>query len=458
MEPTPFLNRSASFCVRFLDQNRLSYWMNSEAVAILKLVMKLKLIWLFLYVAIFELLLSPLSFADFFLHTWENHPSAKGITLIQVEGAFFSSNGNFDATGNLFVPSGFNNYVRGMGDAVIGHGFFDFFSIYGRLSWAYINQNSSTRPGTGYGFNDQSVGLNFKVFEGNLGRSSLSAASLHIQLQADIPAYSNANSEAKLTPYQGDGSYDFTGGLFVAMPFYTWKASRLIAHGGAGFTYRTSGFSAAIPWYGSVGYEPSQYGFLIKVGGWGVGSLRTDANGFTTTPSRNSTGSGGSFFTGAINPTVINVFGTIGYRAAESTDFYLSVSQSLWAQAAPNALQFSGGFQTRIGTSRRVNPVRMSPNAYGHTNQGFVSYSLDAHILKSNDRLNLVKIDKGSQDGVEVGQLFDIFVIRKDGSAGEAVARCEVSSVKPNEAALEILEFYKEVWIDEGFLAKRLIQ
>jgi hypothetical protein len=87
-----------------------------------------------------------------------------------------------------------------------------------------------------------------------------------------------------------------------------------------------------------------------------------------------------------------------------------------------------------------------------------VSYSLESKVIRSNDRLNLVKIDKGSQDGVEVGQIFDLFVPSTDQNTGEAVARGRVSNLKFNEAALVIQEYFKEVSIDNGFVARRLIE
>ena len=94
--------------------------------------------------------------------------------------------------------------------------------------------------------------------------------------------------------------------------------------------------------------------------------------------------------------------------------------------------------------------------AYNKANQGIQDYSLEATVTKANDRLNLVKIDKGSIDGVEKGQVFDIFSVRSDGRAAEAVARAQVTSVKSDEAALTIIEYFKEKNINEGFIAKRL--
>ena len=59
---------------------------------------------------------------------------------------------------------------------------------------------------------------------------------------------------------------------------------------------------------------------------------------------------------------------------------------------------------------------------------------------------------------MEKGQVFDIFHGPPDGRAVEAVARAQVTSVKSDEAALTIIEYFKEQNINEGFIAKRLLQ
>ncbi|HUP55858.1 MAG TPA: hypothetical protein VM598_00285, partial [Bdellovibrionota bacterium] len=103
-------------------------------------------------------------------------------------------------------------------------------------------------------------------------------------------------------------------------------------------------------------------------------------------------------------------------------------------------------------------PVLIAPKVYGAANRGFVNYSIEGRVMRVSDRRGQIRIDRGSQDGVEVGQVFDIFVTKPDGTTGEGVARCKVSSVKPEESTLSIVEYFREIWIDEGFVARRLIQ
>jgi hypothetical protein len=61
-------------------------------------------------------------------------------------------------------------------------------------------------------------------------------------------------------------------------------------------------------------------------------------------------------------------------------------------------------------------------------------------------------------NGVQIGDTFDIFMNNPDGSVGSAIARGRVTTVKGNEAAIKVEEYFKEVWIEEGFTARRPIE
>jgi hypothetical protein len=411
-----------------------------------------------LYVLIL-LMSSSYAYADFYLHRWDNHHEQKGFWTFNLDVIYYNSSSNFDGSGSSVSIDDLRYYSRFQDDLTLSYGISDRLSVYGRMSWAYVNQNSTTQPGTAFGFADQTLGLSFRLADHRpLNAKSAAPFSLDLQLQSDIPAYSTSSSAKNQTPFVGDGTIDFTGGLFVIYPLARNKKDEMHLIGGAGYTYRTSGFSAAIPWSLYFQYLQKNEGIFATIGSAGMASLKTDPNGSDSGTVRSSSGGGGSYFIGGTNPSLINVYGQVGYKIGPKTDISLSASQSVWGQASPNGLSVALGFQSRIGYDGRTNPVLLTPKDYGHSNQGFQNYSLEARVLKSNDRLNLVKIDKGSQDGIEVGQVFDLFITKKDNSPGEAIARATASSTKTNETALEVTEFYKEVWIEEGFWARRLVQ
>jgi hypothetical protein len=135
------------------------------------------------------------------------------------------------------------------------------------------------------------------------------------------------------------------------------------------------------------------------------------------------------------------------------------LTQTLLGNAAVNGFSGALSIQKLFGLSpSRKLPTEMTPDEYGKSNKGFVEYAFEAKVLRSVDRLNLVKIDKGSSDGVAMDQIFDIFAVKSNGTLGEPIARAKVISTKSNEAALTVLEYFKETWIEEGYLAKRPLQ
>ena len=63
----------------------------------------------------------------------------------------------------------------------------------------------------------------------------------------------------------------------------------------------------------------------------------------------------------------------------------------------------------------------------------------------------------GSEAGVSMGDLIDIFSVTPDGKMGEPVARGQVVHLEWNRAQVNLLEIYQETAIKEGFFARKPI-
>jgi hypothetical protein len=405
--------------------------------------------------------------ADFLIHTWEDHYEPLHSTFLDTEALIYSTSSNYDPSGTRYAPTSLTSYKRYEADGLLAIGLSDRFSIFGRLTYASVNLNTTTAyAGTAYGLLDQSIGANYRLYQSeNSKNSTRTPFILDLQLQADLPAYNNNTADANSTPYMGDGTVDVTLGGFLKLPVSQGTNSSVFLTGGLGYSYRSSSYSAAIPWSILANFERHHSGLFASAGAVGYQSLKNDGRGITianqSALNSLSPGSGGSFITSAVNPSLIRVQGNLGYKMESGSSLLVGLDQSIWGQDAPYGLVVSVGFQTHFGedaSSYTTNSNGERTKKVSLSQQGFVNYSLDAHILKSNDRLNLVKIDKGQGDGVEPGQVFDIYKPLPDGSAGEAIARCEVVSVKSGEAALSVTEYFKEIAIEDGFLAKRLIE
>ncbi|MGK5086093.1 hypothetical protein WDW86_00910 [Bdellovibrionota bacterium FG-2] len=393
--------------------------------------------------------------ADFFLHHWENQRETADSFRLSADFSYYSTHADYDAAGTQLLPAGLTNYSRINSDVSARYGFTDRVSAYGRMSWARIELQHATRPGSSFGFTDQSLGTTIKVFQ--KGRGSTLEPRFDLQFQVDVPLYNNTVSETNLLPYLGDGSVDFTAGAFMVLPLWQKKGKEITSTLGGAYTYRSANFSAAIPWSWTLRYNTPTQGFFTAAGFNGLQSLKTDPNALHVSGTSGSIGSGGSFITNAVNPSLLTVFAQAGFRLSPKLAVTIAGDQSLWGQASPVGLNLLVGLQARLGGPDPKDPSYLAPKDYGKSNQGFVNYTLTAKVIRSNDRMNLLKIDKGSSEGVEVGQTFDIFKVKTDGSVDEAVARARVTHVRADESALSVDEYFKEVWIDEGFIAKRPI-
>lgn len=400
---------------------------------------------------VFALLAPSLASAEMYSRSWDLHHQASSAFGIHPETTYITSNANFESDGTLEAPAGLNRYSRIIARADLEFGVTDWLTAYLQTQWGTVSVDHTSTGGSAFGFGDQTLGLSAQMLE--LGESG----GLYVQTEGVLPAYNNTASADAGLPFMGDGSLDLTGGLFAKYRILSSETHTLMATGGAGFSWRSSGFSAAIPWSLSARYLPKTRGLTMGLTFHGVQTLSTDVT--TRTGSELSQeGAGGSFFINAVNPLFAAIGGSLGYAVSERFSFEAFGGQSLIGASAPHAIWIGLGLRFILPSTKSssAGPAAMSPIEYGGSNQGFVQYDLDGSVVRVNDRLHLIRIDKGSNDGVAIGQQFDIFRVSEDGKPGEAIARGRVKSVRPDESAMSIIEYFKEVWIEEGFGVKRV--
>lgn len=386
---------------------------------------------------------STSAYSDFLIHHWEDHYEPTHSITLRPEVDYYNTHQNYDSQGNPTTPPGLSRFSRAETDLLGQFGLLDQLSLFGRLTWTREQLDVNSITAATYGLSDQSLGASFRALE--------STAKLDFQVQLDLPAYSNNASLS--SPFLGDQSWDLTAGGFLNIPIAQTQSHAFLATLGTGYTFRSGSFSPQIPWTIQAQVQPKNQGFLFGLSAFGTSSLQKDPTP-TLAPLANGylTGTGGSFFAGGVNSAQLLIAVQGGYQFGPNSRLMIAYEQSAWGQNSPISSNLILGYHFSLG------PKSPGSKIYAKSNQGLHEYTLDAKVLKSNDRLNLIKIDKGSQDGIAPGQLFDLFKPGADGAAAEAIARAQVTHVKTDEAALKIIEFYKEVWIDEGFIAKMLVQ
>lgn len=391
--------------------------------------------------------------ADFYLHSWQNpHQSKSGFT---VDGRFgiYSSTSNFDANSSPVIPATLGDYSRTQFDLEGAYGLTEDLTGFARLGYASVAIISAAGvKTTNSGFADQSFALNYRVLRASSGLS------LDIQAQLDLPGYNNVDAAATGVPFLGDGSTDVTAGGFLNIPFGARAPHHWMATVGAGYTFRSSGFSSAVAWSARIRNRAERKGlFLVSVGVSGLLSMETDNSSIAGRVD----GTSGSAMSNAINPSLINVGGELGYHLTPHWALSAHAQTAIGGTNAPRG-SFIGAFaRYQLGKSPNLDPSaeRPAPNRPRLSSpKGQNEYSLSAKIVRVNDRVNLIKIDRGSSSDVQPGQVFDIFSVSASGELQDQIARGRVTQVTDSEAAIEVQQYFKEVWIEEGFVAKRLIQ
>lgn len=364
---------------------------------------------------------------------------------------YFKSNSNYGASGQDQIPTGFVGYSRLGVSALIAYGLHESVTPFARLGWTTVSVETTGKKSNAYGFGDQTLGLDFRIY------SWAESGGLHLLMQGDIPAYDNSNSLREATPFLGDGTLNVTAGAFLSHPLSSGKTYTWVGTGGGGFLWRTKKFSTGFPWSVGVHYSARKSGFLASLQGFGLVSAENDAA--TRTGIVPGGGTSGSFMTEARNASFLSIAPRVGYRIGPSFDIFTRYVTTLSGTNAPKSWQVALGAEIRLGADHADEPSdRITPEEYGKSNRGFVDYGSPSHVTSVNDRLHLVKINRGSSSGLKVGQTVDVFKPTADGSAGETIARGRITEVKSGEAVIKVQEYFKEVWIQEGFIVQKPLQ
>ncbi|NDG84263.1 MAG: hypothetical protein EBX52_04395 [Proteobacteria bacterium] len=399
------------------------------------------------------------------LSYWQNRTGSHSGLLLEPRFGYFATSNNYDSTGAQTPVSGVATNTRMSLDLNGSYGVSDDFFLFGRLSAlsTRVSTFSGTTDRSSMGLSDQLAGFAYRLL------SSDSGFGLNFQAEATLPAYSNVSAKAGNSLYMGDGTVDVTGGAFLEIPLGSGRETWL--EFGGGYTYRSKGFSAAVPYSALVKHDPEGGGLLIEAGVMGQFSLKTDIatnspSLQTQTNTDRAAGAGilgatdGSYLINGMNPSWMMAEGKLGFKTRSGQSWYAGGSLPFSGTNAPSGISMVIGavFDFNSGPSGPETGKPMNARAGGKERvllsprKEFQSYDLDAKVTSYNDTLFLVKIDKGKMDLVEKGQLFDIFL------GDDPVARAQVSHVKDDESALTVLEYYQDHWIETGFTARRVVR
>jgi hypothetical protein len=376
------------------------------------------------------------------VQSWQNRTGSSPGFSIAPKVTFFNTTHNYDLTSQSVLLTNAVQAQRYYIDLNMSYGFDENFFIFGRLSGLYTNVTGvGLSDQSAFGLNDQMAGAAYRVFQNNSG------ISINLQTEITLPAYVNANSVINSKPWMGDGSTDISFGGFAEIPLTTQPTYQIYLDGGAGFTFRSKAYASAIPWSLWLKRYPTQGGVNLGLGMRGQISMENDLSSASTAALDQNRGAGGSFLINAINPAWTLVQASIGYQTKTNINYALSGALPIIGKNSPDGIQISFGVQFDFV------PDQSKKKSSTVVKQGaFKEYDLEAKVTSVNDQVYLVKIDQGTDQGVEKGQIFDIF------NNNQLIAKAKVSNVKSDESALRVLEYYKEQSIEVDAIAKRIVQ
>lgn len=394
---------------------------------------------------------------------FENRRENPGAFRLLPEVGSLSTSENYDYEGAKTTVSGLNSYKKTTFDLTGVYGINPKLSVFGRLSMSSVSFETTSLTGSGSGLSEQGMGVNYRLL--NFDRATIDG-----QFQLDIPLYDNvsARTSTPRQPLRGDGTLDITFATFGTLPLSKGTGTRLFLLGGLGYTVRNNNYSAALPYQLQFVGIPEKTGILYRVGFHGFKSMTANTGGTgdfspqsqTTPGTIDPQDAGRSLIVDALSSSYMQLRATLGYQWNPIGDqVYLTYlmpmsgvstaaitgilvgAQFRWAgDSTPTSTSYSNTSNTESDTSTKV-PL---------------SYDIEARVKQVNDRLNLVKIDKGETDGIEKGDTVDVYRTNADGTPGDLVARGVVTSVNETEAAVNLRQYKKEVWVQAGFIARRV--
>jgi hypothetical protein len=387
-----------------------------------------------------------ISRADFQLQDWKLHRAQKGEWNLVGGVSVFQTQTNRDGAGNRVKIIGLDQYRRTAANLALEYGIHSRMTVYFRGAWLWNDIRGTNYSASRFGFSDQSLGMSLRLIDKSLV--------VDLQVQADLPTYSNVRDAAAGLPFLGDSSTDFTVGGFATAPLATGERQWML-RGGAGYTVRSAQFSAAVPWSIELLTRPESRGLTFSAGASGFQSLKTDPRGaLPISASTFSPENGGSFLVNAVNPSLAAASVSVGYQTDESTAFHAAYRKPVWGRAIADGGLIEAGFRWNLSSkntaSRKALGVKRPEKA------SLTRYASDGKVTAVVNTRTLM-ISLGSDAGVAMGDLIDIFSVLPDGSLGEPVARGQVVHIDIEQAQISILELYQETAIKEGFVARKPI-
>lgn len=392
----------------------------------------------------------------------------EGSTHVSLDGTYFQTRENYDSVGQVVTPP-FLEHVRYTNMRFhLGYGFAPKVSLFAQVDarglFLLNRKGTAFSDADNYGFGDFFAGARWlayrsrpsdRVYPTEWTPESWMAV---VEGTWNFPLYDRA-MQGK--PPLGDQSNDFT-----AMGRLAWYANDWLGlSGGLGYTYRTAGYAAAIPWNLRADFS------LLEQSGWRIWAEMRATEGFVKSnaifnPSQLDFFPTGSLLFKSPSPTLRTVILGTGLLLSKKWEM---VAGGLFTASGVSAAKGVGGSlglvyrpyqvpEIKYAQYRKEQIQRLQEEPRRHQKRYVVRYGISATVLKVSNQGNFFKIAIGSQEGVKSGDNFQIFAPdQMDGSPRKPIAIARVVVARPADSFLRVEQKLSEdVAIQAGQEVRRV--
>ncbi|MGE3263373.1 MAG: hypothetical protein AB7K68_16460 [Bacteriovoracia bacterium] len=393
----------------------------------------------------------------------------EGATHVSLDGTYFLTKENYDKAGQVVSPPNLEHVRYTNARFHVGYGFAPKVSLFAQFDARglfVVNSNASNvSDADNYGLGDVMLGMRWLLYRSRVSDRvyptewAPNSWMLVAEGTWNFPLYDQA-MQGK--PPLGEQSNDFTG-----LGRLAWYANDWLALSGSlGYTYRTAGYSAALPW--NIRADVS----LTNQSGMRFWADMQSWEGFTkspynTNPTQLDAFADGSLLFKSDSPTLRTV--TLGTGFLLSKQWEMVAGGIFTTSGVAAAKGVGGGLglvwrpyqvpEIRYEEYRKQQIAKLQQEPERYKKKPVLHYGASATIIKVSGQGNFFKIAIGSAEGLKAGDNFQIFPQDQlDGEPRKPIAISRIVVARPNESFLRVEQkLNEEIIIQPGQEARRVI-
>lgn len=394
----------------------------------------------------------------------------EGFYSLSVDSTYTYSTQNYNQNGDANRPTTMSNIQFTNARAHVGVGVAPALSLFAQASLSSsVTSNakySGIPDGRNIGAGDGFFSARYLLFRSASANQEVptdwtpNSFVLLLEPSWTFPLYEGPE---KFDPARGDQSNDFSATLKFAGFLSHW----FVASAGVGYTYRTAGYAGEIPFLLRGDITTS---FRPFIRGWmewkGNKSRHNDRLKLAPGSTNADAIPGGSLLFKGINSEQQQIGGGIGVLLSRdweaSSAFYKTISGTNSALASLFSLGLA--YRPYQAVERNAEPPqefieKSQTEPKKKTKTSLYAYAVP--VQEVSVKGNFVKIGRGKNQNVSVGEHFHLFGPEKEQGKEKAAALLTVVSVSPNQSYLKVEEIFladpKDLKINTEFEARRII-